>query len=66
MCHILVGVHIEAVNDGGGMDISTIVIVNVNMLGVSLYDASCNVAECNLFSAIIREWRCVFAMYIPE
>ena len=63
VCHILVRVHVEVVNYLAGVEISTIVIANVDMLCVSLYDPSCDMTKCALIVAIDRERRCVFAVY---
>jgi len=56
-------VHVEVVNYLAGVEISTIVIANVDMLCVSLYDPSCDMTKCALIVAIDRERRCVFAVY---
>jgi len=57
-------VHLGVVNNLVGMEISTIVIANVDMLCASLYDPSCHMTTCALIVAIDWEWRCVSAMYI--
>jgi hypothetical protein len=54
-------VHVEVVNYLAGMEISTIVIGNVNMLCASLYDPSPDMTQCTLIIAIDQEQRCVFA-----
>jgi len=56
-------VHVGVVNYLAGMEISTIVIANVDMLCASIYDSSCDVTKCALIVAIDRERRCIFAMY---
>jgi hypothetical protein len=46
------------------MEVSTIVIANIDMLCASFYDSSCDVTKCVLSIAIDQERRCIFAMYI--
>jgi len=58
-------VHVGVVNYFVGMEISTVVIANVDMLRASLYDPSCDLTKCALIVAIDWERRCVFAVYIP-
>ena len=48
--------HIGVVNYLGGMEVSTIVIANMDMLQASFYDSSCDVTMCALIVAIDREW----------
>jgi hypothetical protein len=62
--NVVVSVHVGVVNFVPGMEISTILIANVDMLCASLYDPSCDMAKCSLIVAIDRERRCVFAVYI--
>jgi len=64
VCHVLVCVHVGVVNYLAGMEISTIVIANVDMLCASLSDPSCDMTKCALIVTIDRERRCVFAVYI--
>ena len=56
--------HIEVVNYLAGMEISTIMIANVDMLCGRFYDPSCDMTKSTLIVAIDRERRCVFAMNI--
>ena len=56
--------HVGVVNYPAGMEISTIVIANVDMLCVSFSDSSCDVTKCALIVAIDQERRCIFAVYI--
>ena len=56
--------YVGVVNYLAGMEISTIVIANVDMLCASLYDPSCDLTKCALIVAVDRERRCVFAVYI--
>ena len=56
--------HIGVVNYLAGMEISTIVIANINMLCASLYDPSCDMTKCALIVAVDRERRCIIAVYI--
>jgi hypothetical protein len=46
------------------MEISTIVIANVDMICGSIYDPSCDMTKCAMIITIDGERRCVFAMYI--
>jgi hypothetical protein len=46
------------------MEISTIVMANVDMLCASFYNPSCDMTKCALIVAIDRERRCIFTMYI--
>jgi len=55
---------IPVVNYLAGMEISTIVIANIQMLHASFDDSSCDVTKCALIVAIHRERWCVFAIYI--
>jgi len=57
-------VHVGVVNYLAGMEISTIVIANIDMLCASFYDPSCDMTKYALIVVIDREWRCVFAVYI--
>ena len=56
--------HIGVDNYLAGMEVSTIVIANVDMLCASLYDASCDMTKCALIVTIDLERRCIFAVYI--
>jgi hypothetical protein len=56
--------HIGVVNNPAGMEVTTIVIANVNILRPSIYDSSCDVTKCALFVAIDLEQRCIFAVGI--
>ena len=47
--------HIGVVNYLAGMDVSTIVIANIDMLHASFYDSSCNATKCTLIVASDRE-----------
>jgi len=64
VCYILVGVQVGVVNYLAAMQISTIVVENVNMLWASLDDPNCDITKSALIVAIDRERRCVFAVYI--
>jgi len=55
---------VEVVNYHAGIEVSSIVIANVDMLHASFYDSSCDVTKCALIVAIDREQRCIFAVYI--
>jgi len=57
-------VYVGVVNYLAGMEISTIVIANVDMLCASLYDPSCDKTKCALIVALDREPRWVFAVTI--
>jgi hypothetical protein len=56
--------HVGVVHYIPGMEISTIVISNVDMRCASLYDPICDMTKCALIVAIGQEWRCVFGVYI--
>jgi len=56
--------HVGVVNYLAGMDVSTSVIANIDMLHASFYQCSCDVAKCALIVAIDRERRCILAVYI--
>ena len=56
--------HVGVVNYLAGMEISTIVIANVDMLCASRYDPSSDMTKWVLIVAIDREWRCIIAGYI--
>jgi hypothetical protein len=56
--------YIGVVNYLPGLEISTIVIANVDMLCASHYDPICNMTKCALIVPVDRERRCVFAAYI--
>jgi hypothetical protein len=44
--------HVGVVNYLVGMEVSTIVMAIIDMLGVSFYDSSCDVSKCGLIVAI--------------
>ena len=48
--------HVGVVNYLAGMEVSTIVTVNIDMLHASFYDSSCDVTKCALIVAIDQEW----------
>jgi len=54
----------DVVNYLAGLEISTTVIANVDMLCASFYDSSSDVTKCTMIVAIDLERRCIFAMYI--
>jgi hypothetical protein len=56
--------YVEVVTYLASMDVSTIVIANIDMLCASFYHCSCDVTKCVLSIAIDRERRCIFAVYI--
>ena len=56
--------HIGVVNYLAGMEISTIVIANVDILGASLYDPRCEMTMGAPDVAIDQERRCIFAVNI--
>jgi hypothetical protein len=47
--------YVGVVNYLAGMEISTIVIANVDVLRASLYDPGCDMTKCALIVAIDRE-----------
>ena len=56
--------HIGVVNYLADMEISTIVIANVDMICTSFYDPSCDMTKCTLIVTIDQKRRCIFAVYI--
>jgi len=57
-------VHIGVVNYLAGLEISTIVIANVDMLCAIHYDPTCDITKCALIVAVDREGGCILAMYV--
>jgi hypothetical protein len=55
MCNILVRVHLAVVNYLEGMQVSTRVIANIDMVWASFYDSSCDVTKFTLIVASDRE-----------
>ena len=47
---------IEVVNDSTSLEISTIVIANVDMLCTTHYNPSCGMTMCALIVAIDQKW----------
>ena len=47
--------HVGVVNYLAGMEVSTIVIANIDILRASFYDSSCDVTKCALIVPIDRE-----------
>jgi len=47
--------HVGVINYLVGMEVSTIVIANIDMLCASFYDSSCDMTKCALIVAIDRE-----------
>jgi hypothetical protein len=57
-------VHVGVINYLAAMEVSTIVLANIDMVCASRYDPSGNMSKCALIIAIDRERRCVFPVYI--
>jgi hypothetical protein len=57
-------VYIRVVNYPTGMEISTIVIEDIDMLCASIYDPSGDMTKWALMVAKDWEQRCIFAVYI--
>jgi hypothetical protein len=55
--------HVGVVNYLAGREISTIVILNVDMVRASCYDSSCDVTKCDLIVAIYWKQRRIVAVY---
>jgi hypothetical protein len=56
--------HVGVVHYLACMKVSTIVIANVDILRLSIYDSSCDVTKCTSIVAIDRERRIIMDMYI--
>jgi len=57
--------HVGVINYIAGMEVSTIVISNVDMVCATYYHSSCDVTKYPFIVAIDWEQWCVCAMYIP-
>jgi hypothetical protein len=56
--------YIQVVNYGVGMEISTAVIANIDLLCTSLYHSSCDGTKYTQTVTIDWEWWFVFSVYI--